>query len=468
MQRLSTAKFLVKNIQIEGRFHTPRHQKALNTVLGVCDSLRGLKFPPVGNKAELALTSLNVDLSSTKELHELALRSILIEKADWQSTIIKATSRLTYQETADVLAIGELNFVPRSMFKAIKARLNISYLQDFEFQESLDLDLARPSSLTIPQEPSDISVRRAISEHDIAIIGMACRFPGATSIEEYWQLLCEGKSMHREIPSARFSTQDSTRTDRSQRTFWGNFLDNVEEFDHRFFKVSPREAISMDPQQRISLQVAYEAIESSGYFDELPLSKSVGCFLGVSSVDYQENVASHAPSAFSALGTLRAYISGRISHHFGWTGPSITYDTACSSSAVAIHSACQALRSSECSMALAGGVNVMSSLILYQNLSKAGFLSPSGPCKSFDADADGYCRGEGVGLLVLKSLSSAIADGDSIVGVIAGSAVGQSDNSSPITVPNSQSQSDLYRKVTSMADIEPSAVGYVEAHGTGT
>ena len=468
MQKLSAAKFLVIMIQTEGRFHTSRHEKLLTKMLGICDALPGLKFPPLGNKATLASTCLNIDLSTTNELHELALRSILTEKADWESIITRATARLGQKETADVLAIGKANFVPRSTLTRVNARLNISYLQDFEFHESLGSNLVAPGSLTLSHETSVASDSRTTAEHDIAIIGMACRFPGSTSIEEYWHLLCEGKSMHREAPRARFHTPGSSRTDGFQQTFWGNFLENVEEFDHRFFKISPREAASMDPQQRIGLQVAYEAIESSGYFDEYPLRKSVGCYLGVGSVDYQDNVASHPPTAFSALGTLRAFISGRISHYFGWTGPSVTYDTACSSSAVAIHSACQAIRSGECSMALAGGVNIISSAMLYQNLSKAGFLSPSGPCKSFDANADGYCRGEGTGLLVLKKLVSAIADGDSIVGVIAGSAVGQSDNSSPITMPHSPSQSDLYRKVTSIAGIDPFAVGYIEAHGTGT
>ena len=464
MQQFSAANFLVKSIQTEGRFHTSRHEKALTTLLGICEILPGLRFPLVGSTAVAALTSLSFDSATTSELHELALRSILTEKADWKSLIMRATACLGHTETADVLAIGIPNFVPRSTVKEISTHLNISYLHNFSFHE----DFVTASSLALSPESTDVSAKRAPSEHDVAIIGMACRYPGATSLEEYWKLLCEGRSMHREIPRARFSMQDPSRTDNSQQTFWGNFLEDVEEFDHRFFKISPREAMSMDPQQRIALQVAYEAIESSGYFGQLPLNKSVGCYLGVGSVDYQDNVSSHTPTAFSALGTLRAYISGRINHHFGWTGPSLTYDTACSSSAVAIHSACQAIRSNECPIALAGGVNIISSPRLYQYLSKAGFLSPSGPSKPFDAHADGYCRGEGIGLIVLKKLASAIADGDSIVGVIAGSAVSQSDNSSPITVPHSRSQIDLYRRVTSMAGIDPFAIGYVEAHGTGT
>lgn len=296
-----------------------------------------------------ASTFLNFNLSTSNELHELALRSILVEKADWQSTITKATASLGQTETATVWAIGKPHFVSRSTFMRINADLNITYLQDFEFHQSPKSNSVTSESISPPKVSSDTGVVRAVSENDIAIIGMACRFPGASSVEEYWQLLCEGRSMHKEVPCPRFS-ENSNRTNGFRQKCWGNFLESVEDFDHRFFRISPREAASMDPQQRVALQVAYEAIESSGYIDEFPMRKPIGCYLGVGSVDYHDNVASHPPTAFSALGTLRAFISGRISHFFGWTGPSITYDTACSSSAVAIHSACQAIRSSECSM----------------------------------------------------------------------------------------------------------------------
>lgn len=469
MQRLSSSSvFLVKVSQTEGRFHTPRHEKNLVSILSVCNTFPGLQFPTVDEQAALDVTILDSHHSANQKLHEYALRSILTEQADWQSTTARATARLGHEETAIVLAIGEAKLLTHALLEDTDARLNISYMQNFEFHDAPILNSMTPRPLTSHRQSSNENFQRTVSDHDIAIIGMACRFPGANSVEEYWQLMCEGNSMHREVPRARFSTQDLGQAEGSQQTFWGNFLDNIEEFDHQFFNKSSLEAASMDPQQRIALQVAYQAIETSGYFDELTKTNTVGCYLGVGSVDYLDNVASHPRTAFTAIGTLRAFISGKISHYFGWTGPSITYDTACSSSAVAIHSACKAIQSGECATALAGGVNIITSPMLYQNLSKAGFLSPSGPCKPFDAQADGYCRGEGVGMLVLKRLSSAIADCDSIAGIIAGSAVSQSDNSSPITVPQSQSQSDLYRRVTSMAGIDPRDVGYVEAHGTGT
>jgi acyl transferase domain-containing protein len=174
----------------------------------------------------------------------------------------------------------------------------------------------------------------------VAVIGMACRFPDADSIEEFWELLSAGKSAVRALPTHRFKPSDLTREPRDAG-YHGNFLRNPDHYDHRFFGMSGREAKNMDPQQRLVLQVAYETLESAGYFgvNTPHAERDVGCYLGVGAVDYQDNVASHDANAFSALGTLRAFVSGRISHYFGWSGPSITYDTACSSGAVAIHSA---------------------------------------------------------------------------------------------------------------------------------
>ena len=308
----------------------------------------------------------------------------------------------------------------------------------------------------------------AVSHDAIAIVGMACRFPGADTLDEYWQMLCSGKSMHSRVPPDRFSQGDHWRLGSAKPQFWGNFLDNPGAFDNDFFGLSSREAASMDPQQRLALHVAYEAVESAGYFDLSTESRSIGVFLGVGSVDYQDNVSSNPANAYSALGTLRAFISGRISHHFGWTGPSITYDTSCSSSAVAIHSACKAILSGECSAALAGGVNVITSPLLYEDLSKSGFLSPTGPCKPFDAKADGYCRGEGAGMLYLKKLSTATTDNEPVLGIIAASAINQGENSTPITVPHMTSQTSLYRQVLDIAALEARQIGFVEAHGTGT
>lgn len=276
--------------------------------------------------------------------------------------------------------------------------------------------------------------------------------------------------MVQEVPAERFSTKNLRRTGAEKTQLWGNFVRDVDAFDHRFFKKSSREAVSTDPQQRLVLQCAYEAMESAGYFGEVSKTQDddTGCFLGICASDYNDNVASHPPTAFSSLGTLRAFLSGKISHYFGWSGPSITFDTACSSSLVAIHQACNSIQLGECSRAVAGGANVFTNPNFYQNLIAGGFLSPSGATKAFDAKADGYCRGEGIGLVVLKKLSRAIADGDNILAVVAGSAVNQNSNASAITVPHSPSQASLYSKVSSLSGIDPMDISFVEAHGTGT
>ncbi|XXG99455.1 hypothetical protein Hte_005794 [Hypoxylon texense] len=301
----------------------------------------------------------------------------------------------------------------------------------------------------------------------IAIVGMACKLPGADSTEDFWKLLDSGLSTATEPPKGRFPTHEHKRsTDKS--VYYGHFLDDVASFDHRFFKKSPREAASMDPAQRLLMECAYHALESSGYFRPGKRHLDVGCFAGVCTSDYVENVASHPANAFSALGTLRAFLSGRISHFFGFTGPSITFDTACSSSATAIDAACKAIRCGDCTTALAGGVSVITSPHLYQNLAAASFLSPTGATKPFDAKADGYCRGEGVGFVVLKGLSQALADGDNIHGTVLAISVKQSSNQVPITVPHSPSQVGLYARLFESAQITAEDVSYLEAHGTGT
>jgi acyl transferase domain-containing protein/SAM-dependent methyltransferase/acyl carrier protein len=252
--------------------------------------------------------------------------------------------------------------------------------------------------------------------------------------------------------------------------WWGNFLRDPETFDNRFFKKSSREAIVWDPQQRILLEVAYEALESTGYFSPSSTAETnnYGCYIGAVMNNYYDNISCHPATAYATIGTSRPFLSGSISHHFGWTGPSLTIDSACSSSLVGLHTACRAIWSGECTRALAGGTNIITSPFDYENLQAAGMLSPTGQCKPFDAGADGYCRGEGVAVVILKKLSDAIRDNDTIHGVIVGSAVNQNYNFSHITVPNADSQMELFQKVMKLGDVGPESVSYVEAHGTGT
>lgn len=321
----------------------------------------------------------------------------------------------------------------------------------------------------------------AYPQDKVAVIGMACRFPDSRTPKEFWKLISSGgKARGRIVPSTRFQTESVPGRGPSSKelNYWGTYLDDVDAFDHRFFGISGREAQYMDPQQRISLQVAYEALESCGQFGPFSTTRGrreghdeneFGCYMGVQSVDYEHNVGSVDATAFSGVGTIRTFISGRISHFLGWRGPALTIDTACSASAVAIHTACRALLSGEVSMALAGGVNVITEPHLFQNLFSAGFLSGRTEMSgAFDATASGYVRGEGVGMLVLKTLSQARLDGDEVLAVISGSAVLQGLNTSPITVPDAASLEAVYRKALARAGVTPLEVDFVEAHGPGT
>ncbi|KAI1407361.1 ketoacyl-synt-domain-containing protein [Hypoxylon sp. FL1857] len=432
--RLREAKIATTIVGLNGCYHHSRHTEAADKLVQLCAANSRLRLPDAG-KLRLPLRSTaDGHIIKTGALHEIAIQLILCKRAHWFQTVKLTLGDLPHDKVTFV-PIGGKSCIPRSL-SANKHNTNHDDASPFE---------------------------------EIAVVGMACRFPQADNLEEFWELLKTGRTAFGTIPPERFNPADISREPKLPE-YWGNFLRRPDAFDHRFFGISGREAKSMDPQQRLALQVAYEALESSGYCAGATDSRAtdVGCYLGVGSVDYEDNIASDNANAFAATGMLRAFISGRISHFFGWTGPSITFDTACSSSAVAIHTACKALLGGECSMALAGGVNVITSPTLHQNLAGGGFLNPNGSSKAFDTMAGGYCRGEGAGILVLKPLSRAKADGDTILGVIAASAVNQGSNCSPITVPDSRSQSSLYERVLSTARIKPSDVTYVEAHGTGT
>ncbi|PYH99806.1 ketoacyl-synt-domain-containing protein [Aspergillus ellipticus CBS 707.79] len=310
----------------------------------------------------------------------------------------------------------------------------------------------------------------------IAIVGAACRLPGADSIEELWDVISQGEIKVEEVPEDRFNITETFRGQQdkewlNKRKFYGNFVDDVAAFDNTFFGISPREATYMDPQQRLLLATAFEAMDSSGYLRKHRKEDgdSIGCFIGATYTEYLENTCAYSPSAFTAPGTIRAFLSGKISYHFGWTGPSEVIDTACSASLVAIHRACRAIQAGDCSMALAGGVNIITGIHNYLDLAKAGFISPTGQCKPFDESGDGYCRADGVGLVVLKPLDQAISGGDHIMGVIRASATNQGGLHAPsITVPDSTAQQALYNNVISRSGIQPEQVSYIEAHGTGT
>jgi len=311
----------------------------------------------------------------------------------------------------------------------------------------------------------------------IAIVGMGCRFPGgAVDGETFWQMLRDGGDAISLVPADRWDADayydPDSDTPGKMVTRWGGFLDQVDRFDAKFFEIAPREAASMDPQQRLALEVAWEALENSGYAPAELRGSATGVFLGIASSDYgQLHLETGDPQSLDAhyaSGVAHSIAAGRISYLLGLEGPSIALDTACSSSLVAVHLACQSLRAADCTLALAGGVNVMLAPQTTALLSRVHMLSPSGRCRAFDESADGFVRGEGCGFVVLKTLSQAQADNDRVLAVIRGTAVNQDGASSSLTAPNGPSQVNLMRQALANAGIPPESVSYVEAHGTGT
>ena len=315
---------------------------------------------------------------------------------------------------------------------------------------------------------------RADSE-PIAIIGMACRLPGAPSVDAYWDLLHNGVDAIREVPPSRWDVDAFYDPDPDVpgriATRWGGFLDDIDRFDPKFFGIAPREAQSLDPQQRLLLEVAWEALEDAAIAPDSLHGTSTGVYVGLCNSDYAQMLLAGDGEDFDmylSTGNAGSVASGRLSYVLGLQGPAMTVDTACSSSLVAVHLAVQSLRSGGCRAALAGGVNVILSPKTTMTLSRAKMMAADGRCKAFDSRADGFVRGEGCGLIVLKRLSDAEADGDRVLAVIRGSAVNQDGRSNGLTAPNGPSQVAVIRAAIHDAGVEPGDVGYVETHGTGT
>jgi acyl transferase domain-containing protein len=313
-----------------------------------------------------------------------------------------------------------------------------------------------------------------MSTEPIAIVGIGCRFPGASGPEAFWRLLRDGKDAVRDVPASRWDADAFYDPDPSRpgkmNTRRGGFLEDVDRFDPQFFGISPREVRGMDPQQRLLLEVAWEALEDAGQPPEGLAGTATGVFMGVSSFDYYE-LLTKDPAAFDAYtgtGNLSAVKANRLSYFFDLKGPSMAIDTACSSSLVAVHLACQSLWSGESTLALVGGVHLLLSPGMCVGYAKGGFMAEDGRCKTFDARADGYVRGEGAGVVVLKKLSLAEAHDDRLYAVVLGSAVNQDGASNGITAPNPLAQEAVLEAAYRRAGVSPGLVRYVEAHGTGT
>ncbi|GAC1348687.1 MAG: hypothetical protein NVSMB27_17520 [Ktedonobacteraceae bacterium] len=328
-----------------------------------------------------------------------------------------------------------------------------------------------------PDVLESAGMNRETDAEPIAVVGMGCRFPGAKDPEAFWQLLRNGVDTIREVPADRWDINayydPNPGTPGKMSTRWGGFLEHVDQFDPHFFGIAPREAVRMDPQQRLLLEVAWEALEDAGQAPHQLAGSRTGVFIGVSGIDYSQLQIRHGDypfdiDAYAGTGNAHSITANRLSYLLDLRGPSMAVDTACSSSLVAVHLACQSLLNGESTLTLAGGVNLIFFPAVTISFSQARMMAPDGRCKPFDASADGYVRGEGCGIVVLKRLSVALRDGDHIYGLLRGSAVNQDGRTAGITVPNANAQQAVIRQALTRAGITADQLSYIETHGTGT
>ena len=420
--------------------------------LPVADLLSGLAGAPLGRRETLLIAFLEQELQAVLRLPSPPASTVGFFDLGMDSLMaVELTNRLN---------------------RALSGRLAVPGSIVFDYPNPAALARHLAEILGAPGMSNARPVRRLpqrAKRDAIAIVGMACRFPGAEDLAAFWhQLETGGNPVTHGRPGRDAGDRSlSGSSDARGGREWGCFIDGIDEFDAEFFRIAPVEARLLDPQQRLLLETSWEALEEAG-IDPSGLNGSrTGVFAGVFSSDYRDLLPGPA-SLHSATGTSNSVASGRVAFALGLQGPAVAIDTACSSSLVAVHQAVAALQRDEADLALAGGVNAILSPALTRAFKEGGMLSPDGRCKTFDAAADGYVRGEGCGMVVLKPLADAAADGDRIWAVIRGSAVNQDGASAGLTVPNGPAQERVISEALERAGVEPAEVDYLEAHGTGT
>ncbi|KAL8939701.1 MAG: hypothetical protein Q9216_003215 [Gyalolechia sp. 2 TL-2023] len=398
----------------------------------------------------------SVKVETAKELFGIAINDILRTPLQWP--------------LLEHFLASTINRSPILSFEfsvATKALLPLA-ATDSGDREMKFRDLAGWCSSINPQEDQN-------RHKNIAIVGMSCRFPGADNVEQLWDILEQGRDTYMRIPKDRFEVDThydpQGKKTNASHTPYGCFIEKPGLFDPRFFSMSPREATETDPMHRLALVTAYEALEMAGFvLNATPSTQQdrVGTFYGQTCDDWREVNAAQNIETYFIPGGVRAFAPGRINFHFGFRGPSYSVDTACSSSLAAVQIACQSLIAGGCDTAVTGGVNILTAPDIFAGLSKGQFLSKTGSCKTWDIGADGYCRADGVGSVILKREEDAIMDNDNILGVILASGTNHSADAISITHPHAGNQADLYQSILHDAGINPLDVSYVEMHGTGT
>ncbi|NHZ81424.1 SDR family NAD(P)-dependent oxidoreductase [Massilia sp. CCM 8695] len=394
--------------------------------------------------------------------------------------------RVIARHLAAVLCVGAADIDPERRFSELGVdsisgldlvkRVNASCATDLTVTVLYDYSnvkqLARHIAAAAPAAIVPASAEPARASAAIAVVGLAGRFPGARNADAFWRDLRDGVCRTGEVPAERWDVNSYYDADPSKPgkspCKWGGFLDDIDKFDPAFFHMSGAEAEFTDPQQRLFIEEAWHALEDAGYSPSWLDDRRCGVFVGAGAGDYihQMDPQNLQPQAF--LGNGVSMLAARISYFLNLRGPALSVDTACSSSLLAVHLACQSIRSGECDMALAGGVFVSTTPSFHHLTGRLGMLTPNGLCRAFDDGADGFVPGEAVGAVVLRPLDAALRDGDYIYGVIAASGANQDGHSNGITAPSARSQAELETEVYQRAGIDPRSIGYVEAHGTGT
>ena len=447
--------------------HAPYHaahlynQSDLDTILASCSPKLLSSYSPRFSTLSSATGKL-VGARDFVSLLRATLSEVLLETIRWDKVLEGCRSLSHSFNTAHCTIVPIATNASQSLASALRQNGDLTVEVDNCMIDSAKR--SRTASSTGRPEQSKI-----------AIIGLSGRFPDAESPELFWDLLFKGLDVHREIPADRFDvnahfdpTGKSKNTSQIRNGCW---IENPGLFDARFFNMSPREAAQTDPAQRLAITTAYEALEMAGFVPNSSPSTQrdrVGIFYGMTSDDWREVNSGQNVDTYMIPGGNRAFTPGRINYHFKFSGPSYSVDTACSSSLAAIHLACNSLWKGDCDTALAGGSNVMTNPDNFCGLDKGHFLSKTGNCKTFDDGADGYCRADGVGTVVLKRLEDAQADNDPIQGVILGAYTNHSAEAVSITRPHAGAQSFIFDKIVNAANVDPTDVSYIEMHGTGT
>ncbi|KAF4207525.1 hypothetical protein CNMCM8927_002930 [Aspergillus lentulus] len=451
-------KFRTVSLDIFAPFHAP-HLYSDDDVAEVLrpfsdkDEKRKLSIPVISGVGTRYSPDLDVDTLMVDVVRDILIRPLLFENV--MNTVTETTTT-SPRKDCQIFSVGPSQAI-NSLASTLRADTSLNVTTEGQ------LHTEKPD-----YEPLN-------GAQKIAIVGMAGRFPNSDDLESFWSTLQQGLDLHRRVPPDRFDIDahyDPTgKKLNSTHTPYGCFIEKPGLFDPRFFNMSQREAYQTDPMGRLALVTAYEALEMSGFVPNRTPSSMldrIGTFYGQTSDDWRTLNAAEKIDMYYIPGTIRAFATGRINYHFKFKGPSYNVDTACSSSFAAIQLACTSLLAKECDTALAGGLNVMTSPDLFAGLSRAHFLSKTGSCKTFDDGADGFCRGDGVGTVVLKRLEDAKADNDPILAVVLGTATNHSSEAVSITRPHGPAQESLYRKILKHTGVDPVDVSYVEMHGTGT